>query len=77
MKDIKKLQVIGFSLLLGGILGNFIDRVFYGYVIDYLDFYILGGVIFDYPDEVEICKDVKRKIKRNLFVKYLSKETIN
>ena len=46
MKDIKKLQVIGFSLLLGGILGNFIDRVFYGYVIDYLDFYILG---YDYP----------------------------
>lgn len=42
-----------------------------------LDFYILGGVIFDYPDEVEICKDVQRKIKRNLFVKYLSKETIN
>ena len=42
-----------------------------------LDFYILGGVVFDYPDEVEICKDVQRKIKRNLFVKYLSKETIN
>lgn len=42
-----------------------------------LDFYILGGVIFDYPDEVEICKDVQRKIKRNLAVRYLSKETIN
>jgi len=46
MKDIKKLHIIGFSLLLGGILGNFIDRVFYGYVIDYLDFYIFG---YDYP----------------------------
>lgn len=42
-----------------------------------LDFYILGGVVFDYPDEIEICKDVQRKIKRNLFVKYLSKDTIN
>lgn len=42
-----------------------------------LDLYILGGVVFDYPDEIEICKDVQRKIKRNLFVRYLSKNTIN
>ena len=46
MPEIKKIHIFGFSFLLGGILGNFIDRVFYGYVVDYLDFYIFG---YDYP----------------------------
>jgi signal peptidase II len=28
------------SLILGGAVGNLIDRVQYGYVIDFLDFYV-------------------------------------
>ncbi|MEW6982143.1 signal peptidase II [Colwelliaceae bacterium 6471] len=31
---------LAFSLLLSGALGNLIDRVMFGYVIDFLDFYI-------------------------------------
>jgi len=31
---------IAFSLMLSGALGNLIDRVLFGYVIDFLDFYI-------------------------------------
>ena len=34
------IYVTGFSLILAGALGNLIDRVIYGYVIDFLDFRI-------------------------------------
>jgi len=35
-----KLLSIAFALLLSGAIGNLIDRVLFGYVIDFLDFYI-------------------------------------
>ncbi len=34
------LIAIAFALILSGALGNLIDRVMYGYVIDFLDFYV-------------------------------------
>lgn len=47
-------NIMCFSLLYSGILGNLIDRVFRGYVIDFLDFNILG---YDYPvfNFADIC----------------------
>jgi len=36
--NINKLYIIIYSLLFGGILGNLIDRIIHGYVIDYLSF---------------------------------------
>lgn len=41
-----KLEVISISLLLGGSIGNLIDRIIRGYVIDFLDFKIFG---YNYP----------------------------
>ncbi len=38
----QRMVAIGFSLILGGALGNVIDRAARGYVIDFLDFYFAG-----------------------------------
>ncbi len=38
--NMNSMYVIGFSLILAGALGNLIDRVVYGYVIDFFDFRI-------------------------------------
>lgn len=35
----RQVEAMGWALVLGGALGNVIDRVLYGYVIDFLDVY--------------------------------------
>ncbi|MTM56956.1 lipoprotein signal peptidase [Turicibacter sanguinis] len=46
--DIKKDKwlMIALALILGGAVGNFIDRVLYQHVVDFIDTYILG---YDFP----------------------------
>ena len=57
---IKKLEVIDdidiftYSLLMGGIVGNLIDRIVYGYVIDYLSFKF-GSYYFPIFNFADIC----------------------
>ncbi len=45
-KPVKKIDVIAYSMILGGAIGNLSNRLFLGYVIDFLDFNIFG---YDYP----------------------------
>lgn len=51
-KSINKLMILTYSLLIGGIIGNLIDRIFRGFVIDYLDFYIFkyNFPVFNFAD---------------------------
>lgn len=42
MEAIKRLEMLALGLILGGIVGNLVDRILYQYVIDYLAFEIMG-----------------------------------
>lgn len=51
-KEHNNLEIISYSLLLGGILGNLIDRIINSYVVDFLSFKIFGYnfPVFNFAD---------------------------
>ena len=65
---ISKVEQIGYGLIVGGAIGNLIDRLLYGYVIDFIDFKIINYPIFNIADTaivigviLIIIKSFKRK----------------
>lgn len=51
-ENTSKYDMVIYGMLYGGIFGNLIDRIFKGYVIDYLDFYIFSYnfPVFNFAD---------------------------
>ncbi|MBQ8612779.1 MAG: signal peptidase II [Ruminiclostridium sp.] len=45
-----KKMIFALACLAGGGLGNLIDRVFLGYVVDFIDFRIINFAIFNFAD---------------------------
>lgn len=45
-----RLVRIAFGMIVGGAIGNVLDRVHYGYVIDFIDFYRIWPNIFNVAD---------------------------
>lgn len=74
-KKIKKnnRNILAFSLLYSGIIGNLIDRIIKGYVIDFLDFKIFG---YDYPvfNFADICIVIGTFL---LIIAIIKKEDVN
>ena len=54
IKDVDDLDAFIFSLLFGGIVGNLIDRIIYGYVIDYVSL-TFGGYYFPIFNFADVC----------------------
>lgn len=68
-KKLKKIEEIIYSLLFGGIIGNTIDRITRGAVIDYLDFNLFG-----YPFPIFNIADIAIVIGAILWMIHLWKE---
>lgn len=51
-KKLKQVEVVAYSLLISGIIGNLIDRAFRGYVVDYFAFTLFhySCPIFNFAD---------------------------
>jgi signal peptidase II len=45
-----KLMITALTLITAGGTGNLIDRVFYGYVVDFIDFRIIKFAVFNFAD---------------------------
>lgn len=58
VKDNDLLQVSALSLIFGGAIGNYVDRLRFRYVIDFLDFHIQGKYswpAFNIADSAIVC----------------------
>jgi signal peptidase II len=49
-KSLPMLEAVGFSFILGGALGNLLDRIRLGGVVDFLDFTLINYPVFNLAD---------------------------
>lgn len=56
--DSDKMQIFSLSFIMGGAIGNYINRMYFGYVIDFLDvhfYYIYNWPAFNVADIAIVC----------------------
>lgn len=56
-KPAKRLEYIGWLLVLGGGIGNLVDRVMNGQVVDYLNLLFMNFAIFNFAD-ILVCTGI-------------------
>ncbi len=49
-----KIFLYSLGIIIGGAIGNLIDRVYYGFVVDYFDFRLINFAVFNVADSF-IC----------------------
>ncbi len=67
-----KIDEFSFVLILAGGIGNLIDRVVNGYVVDYLEFLFMEFPIFNFAD-ILICTGVGLFILNTIITEFISK----
>lgn len=50
IKNFSRLASFSLAAIIGGGIGNIIDRIRFGYVVDFLDFRLIGFPIFNFAD---------------------------
>ena len=65
-----KWLVVALSIIVGGGIGNMIDRVFLGYVVDFFDFTLINFAVFNVADSF-VC------VGAGILVVYLITDMIN
>ena len=70
----KKVEIISLGFIMGGLVGNLIDRILYGYVIDYLSFTFFGYsfAVFNLADITIVIGTVILII--SMIIEWISKE---
>lgn len=75
-KNIRKIEVLSYSLLIAGIIGNLIDRIVYGYVVDFIDIYLFG---YDFPvfNVADMCIVIGAVVLASTYMTRGEKDEIN
>jgi len=68
-----KIDEFSFVLILAGGIGNLVDRVVNGYVVDYLEFLFMEFPIFNFAD-ILICTGVGLFILNTIITEFISKK---
>ncbi|MBE6878898.1 MAG: signal peptidase II [Ruminococcaceae bacterium] len=68
-----KIDEFSFVLILAGGIGNLVDRVVNGYVVDYLEFLFMEFPIFNFAD-ILICTGVGLFVLNTIITEFISKK---